>query len=66
MPFISMVVGGVEDFLPLMLLLIGSPSLLLLLLVVDDDALFLEKAPTALKGRFFFAALNIFVLAESL
>ena len=62
MPFISMVVGGVEMFLSLMLLLLLVPTASLLLLLpfdldfeeADDD-----DVATALNGRFLFAVLNI-------
>lgn len=52
MPFISMVVGGVEIFLSLMLLLL-VPTLSL---PFDEEA---DDVATALNGRFLLAVLNI-------
>ena len=60
MPFISMVVGGVEMFLSLMLLLLLVPTASLLLpFDLDFEEADDDDVATALKGRFLFAVLNI-------
>jgi hypothetical protein len=63
MSFIKIVVGGVDDFRLRMLLLLATSflSLLPLFLVDDDDNDDDDDdaSPTALNGRFLFAALNI-------